>query len=60
MTDLNNEWENYFKMHDFYIYKLTDEAMIHYRDSIVGLKQNEIFFYINKDQISYKKKKFQI
>ena len=54
MTDQNNEWENYFTMNNFYIYKLSDEAMSHYRDSIVALKQAETID-INMDQITYKK-----
>ena len=58
LTELNNEWENCFTMHDFYIYKLTDEAMFHFRDSIIGLKRTEIID-IKKDQITYKKKKFK-
>ena len=58
LTELNNEWENCFTMHDFYIYKLTDETMFHFRDSIIGLKRTEIID-INKDQITYKKKNFK-
>ena len=58
MTDLNNELEKCVMMHDFYIYKLTDESIFHYRDSIVRLEQNENIG-INKNQITYKKQKLK-
>ena len=42
ISDLTKEWQNSYLNHDHYIYKLTDEAVFHARESIMIVRQNEV------------------
>ena len=57
-SDLTKEWQNNYLNHDHYIYKLTDEAFFHARDSIMAVRQIEVM-EVNKNEVVYKNKKFK-
>ena len=53
--DLTKEWQNCYLYHDHYIYKLTDETVLHARESIMAVRQIEV----SKNEVVYKNKKFK-
>ena len=57
-SDLTKEWQKSYLYHDYYIYKLTDEAVFHARDSIMAVRQIEVM-EVNKNEVVYKNKKFK-
>ena len=54
-SDLTKEWQNCYLQHDHYIFKLTDEAVFHARDSIMAVRQIEVM-EVNKNEVVYKNK----